>query len=115
MADFKSVMNTTDTVLLIGVAGAAWFVWREFNKKKEKVLSLLDTLSTAIGSGLFDLFHPDPVGETTFYMVTFPDGQRHSVPSRTVSTKGVFTLPNFYGSTRWQLLIRDRVKYAAPV
>lgn len=106
-------MNTRDTILLIGVAGAALFVWHTFTKTKDKILSLLDSAGSAVGSGLFDLFHPDPVGETTFYLVTFPDGVRHSVPSRSVNAKGIFQLPSFYGNKRWQLLVRDRVKYAA--
>lgn len=50
----------------------------------------LTSTGEAIGSGLYDMFHKDPVGDATYYIVQFPDGQRHQVPSRSVDSSGLF-------------------------
>jgi hypothetical protein len=111
----------TENVLTIGVVAiGVYFVYRAIQEMADVKDKLAD-VGSAIGSGLFDFFHPDQVGETIFYSVTFPkspiaDGQRHAVPSRSVNAQGQFTLPQFFGSTRWQLLKgKDGMKYAAKV
>lgn len=111
----------TENLITIGVvAVGAYFVYRAI-QEAANVKDKLADVGSAIGSGLFDFFHPDQVGETIFYSVTFPklpigDGQRHAVPSRSVSSQGQFTLPAFFGSKRWQLLVdKNGMKYAVKV
>lgn len=74
----------------------------------------LNSLGSAIGSGLFDLFWPasDQVGEMLFYTVTFPDGARHAIASGSVNGGGQFT----YNNIRWQMLIEksSKMRYAVP-
>jgi hypothetical protein len=83
-----------------------------------KVLGLVnsskDALAAAggaIGSGLYDLFHRDPLGETTFYVVTFPDGANHSIPSRSIDNAGLFKNSgngvNYFGDGKtYRIMIR---------
>lgn len=107
----------SDTLFIVGAIGiGAYFIY-EAVQKAVAVREKLQNVGEAIGSGLFDFFHPDPVGETTFYIPTFPDGTRHSVPSRSVNSRGQFILTQFYGSQVWQLLTSksDGKRYAAKV
>ena len=112
----KSENLITIGVVVIG----AYFIYRAIQEVADVKDKLAD-VGSAIGSGLFDFFHPDQVGETIFYSVTFPkspvgDGQRHAVPSRSVNAQGQFVLSQFFGQTRWQLLKgKDGMKYAAKV
>jgi len=71
----------------IGVG--AYFIFKlvSFGSAAAKVLT---TTGEAVGSGLYDFFHRDPLGETTYYLVRFPDGSRHSVASRSVDNSGLF-------------------------
>jgi len=56
--------------------------------------SVLTSTGSAIGSGLYDFLHPNEMGETTFFLVIFPDGVRHAVPSKSISPNGVFRNAN---------------------
>lgn len=76
------------TALFLGLGGVlAFYVIQKLRGAGE----VLTKTGEAIGSGLYDVFHPDPVGEVTYYVVRFPDGALHSVPSRSVSASGYFT------------------------
>lgn len=45
----------------------------------------------AVASGLYNWFGPEEkFGDNTFFTVTFPNGQRHSIPKSSVSNQGVF-------------------------
>lgn len=110
------------TLLLLAALGiAGFYLYRQFGALKDT----LRTAGEAIGSGLFDLFHPDQVGEMLFYKVRFPDGQFHSVPSRAVRPDGTFLnrnlAPNYAGDGKvYRLLIDKRItvgenKTALPV
>jgi hypothetical protein len=107
----------TDTVLIVGAVGIGLYVIAQAVKGLGNIKDTLNDAGAAIGSGLFNLFHPDPVGETLYYTPTFPDGRRHAVPSRSVSRNGQFTLPEFYGPQRWLLLTskQDGKRYAAKI
>lgn len=92
--------------ILAALAGGAVLAYRFYSDAK----GALTTAGEAIGSGLFDFFHPDQLGETTFYIVTFPDGVKHSVPSRSVDANGLFTnknlAPNYAGDgKRYRILV----------
>lgn len=50
----------------------------------------LASAGSAIGTGLYDVLHPNEIGETFFYTVTFPDATRRSIPSKVVSAQGIF-------------------------
>jgi hypothetical protein len=50
----------------------------------------LNTAGGAIGRTVYDWFHPNQIGESVFYIVRFPDGFFHSVPSLSVDGQGVF-------------------------
>lgn len=80
-------MKAKDWLLLGAVAGAGLWVYGKLGG----VSKALTTAGEAIGSGLYDLFNPDPLGEVTYYIVRFPDGAKHAVPSRSVSADGFFT------------------------
>jgi hypothetical protein len=76
-----------ETALLLGLGGVlAYYLVQKLRGAAE----VLTKTGEAIGSGLYDVFHPDPVGEVTFYIVRFPDGALHSIPSRAVASDGTF-------------------------
>lgn len=110
--------NAKDIAIMAGI-GVGIYVAFQLLDAGKKAKDALNSAGEAIGSGLYDFFHPDTVGETVYYTVTFPprpigDGQRHAVPSRSVNANGVFTLPQFFGAQRWQIVVgKDGFKYAA--
>jgi hypothetical protein len=76
----------------------------------------LNSLGSALGTGLYEIFHPNAVGEMLFYTVEFPDGQRHAVGSRDVDRSGRFTREG----RRYQLVVEKGIKtgvnkFAVPV
>lgn len=111
----------SDTVITVAAIGIGAYALYQAIQGLSNVKDKLASVGEAIGSGLFTLFHPDPVGETLFYTVTFPaspigDGQRHAVPSRSIDMNGRFILQEFFGLKRWQLLTgKDGKRYAAPL
>lgn len=99
------------TLLLLALLGlGGYYLYR----KAADVVKVFRNAGEALGSGLFDLFHPDPVGETLFYTVLFPDGQRHAVPSRAVANDATFVnrnlSPNYPGDGRKYKIIVDKTK-----
>ena len=97
------------------IAGVAYLAYQAVSTVAS-VKGALNSLGSALGSGLYDLFHPDQTGEMLYYTVQFPDGERHAVGSRTVDGSGRFT----WGGRRYQLLVDKGVKkgvnkYAVPV
>lgn len=99
------------TLLMLAVLGfAGYYLYR----RAADVVKVFRTAGEALGSGLFDLFHPDPVGERLYYNVLFPDGQRHSVPSRAVANDATFVnrnlSPNYPGDGRKYKIIVDKTK-----
>lgn len=103
--------------LILGAVGAGIFLALKLLRPAQAALDALGNAGAAIGSGLFDLFHPNQVGETLFYTTYFPNGSRHAVASQSVSASGQFqmVIPPL-ANTRWQLLQgKDGRKYATPV
>lgn len=97
------------------IAGIGFFGYKIYSGLSA-VKDSLSSLGSALGSGLYDLFHPDQTGEMVFYNVLFPDGQKHAIPSRSVDSSGRFT----YQGRRYQLLVDKGKqsgvnKYAVPV
>lgn len=103
--------QATDKVLQVGViAVGGYLVWKLFQLVTgigegataivKGVGTLPRTIGEAIGSGLFDLFHPDAAGESLYYTATFPDGARHAIPSGSVDAGGRFS----YAGLRYQLV-----------
>lgn len=82
--------DVKDVAIVGAVLGGLYLLTRAGSKAAEALTSA----GEAIGSGLYDFFHPNQVGETTFYVVTFPDGSRHSVPASAVDSSGVFLNKN---------------------
>lgn len=101
-------MKGKDWLLLALVAGGAFYLYRTF----AGVSRVFTTAGEAIGSGLFDLFHPDQVGEMLFYKAKFPDGKFHAIPSRAVNADGIFLnrnlAPNYAGDGRKYRLLVDK-------
>lgn len=105
-------MNNRDLVVYGALAAAIFYAFSRFDKAKE----VLKDLGSAIGSGLFDLFHPDQTGDMLFYTVKFPDRSQHSVPSKSVSSTGRFNRDG----VQYQLLVDKGItsgvnKYAIKV
>lgn len=126
-------INLQSALVTVGFLVGAYLVYRVTNAAyaaADKVVDKLTETGAKAGSGLYDLFHPDVVGETVFYTVQFPgplgDGQRHSVPSRSVNTDGEFIVGPAWGDgkstplqmrRRWRI-VTDRqtgAKLALPV
>lgn len=59
----------------------------DFGKKASDVLT---STGEAIGGSLYEYFHPNPEGDPMNFLITFPDGVRHQVPSRSLSSDGTF-------------------------
>lgn len=76
----------------------------------QKSLAALNSVGGALGSGLFNILHPDTTGEMLYYIITFPDGKRHAIGSLTVNADGQFS----YAGARYQMLVgKDGMRYAA--
>lgn len=128
-----SQISPQSALITIGVIVGAYLVYRVTGAAyaaADKVVDKLTQTGEKIGSGVYDFFHPDVVGETIFYTVQFPgpvgDGLKHSVPSRSVNTDGVFIVGPTWGDgkatplqmrRRWRIVV-DRstgLKLARPV
>lgn len=83
-----------EKILTWGAIGVGLYLALKVVGIIEATGSVLKTSGEAIGSGLFDFFHRDQVGEMLFYTVMFPNGQKHAVPSRAVSRDGLFRNSN---------------------
>lgn len=94
-------MKTKDWLLLGALGFAAYYAYKKFTG----AAALLTSAGEAAGGAVYELFHPDTVGETLFYTVSFPGGVNHAVPSRSVATDGTFT----YQGTNYRLMV-DRTK-----
>lgn len=70
------------------IAGA--FVISKLFDFGKAAASAVTATGEAIGGSLYEYFHPDAAGDPTNYLVTFPDGVRHQVPSRSVNADGTF-------------------------
>jgi hypothetical protein len=65
----------------------------------------------ALSSGLYSAFGPADVGTSVYYLVNFPDGTRHAVPSNTVDAQGNFTWTGFPPNSQDPLqliLVKDK-------
>lgn len=106
-------MNVKDYAV-IGVGAALLYavvqVGRKIGGAAGAVGDALTKTGETIGEKIYTLFHPDVVGESLFYTVTFPDGKRHSVPSRSVSQTGQFWYPATNGK-KYQLLVDKATGY----
>lgn len=62
--------------------------------------TVLGGAPAAVGEKISRFFFPmDDATENLFYVATFPDGQRHAVPSLTVNAQGFF----YRGGVRYRL------------
>lgn len=110
--------ETRKLLLYGGLAVGGYFVVTKlFSKAAGAVGDAFEAAGSSVGETLFNFFNPDPTGEMLFYMVNFPDGSRHSIGSREVSSTGIFTyaLPGGQAK-RWQMKINStgKTKYAVP-
>jgi len=100
-----------EKILTWGAIGVGLYLGLKVVGLIEDTGSVLKSSGEAIGSGLFDFFHPDAAGETLYYNVMFPNGQRHAVPSRAVDSNGIFRnsnlSPNYAGDgLRYRIMVR---------
>ena len=98
--------------LVIGAVGAGAYLAYRTIGAVGKVPAALKSAGEAVGSGLYYWFNPDTFGETTMHIVRFPDGQKHSVPSRAVDSTGTFTnrqlSPNYAGDGKRYTLVVEK-------
>ena len=78
-----------DVAILGAVLGAGYLAYKTLNVAA-KVPEALTATGEAIGGTVYELFHPNAVGETLFYNVHFANGN-HAIPSSTVDSQGRFT------------------------
>jgi hypothetical protein len=84
-------MKTRDIVIIAGLGAlAVWFVSKKLGAAGQAVLNAPAALGSKIGISLYDWIHPNTVGESVFYVVTFPGGARHAVASGDVAAGGGF-------------------------
>lgn len=123
-------INAQSALVTVGFLVGAYLVYRITSAASETVDKVVDSLTNTgskVGERVFDFFHPDVVGESVFYTVEFPgpvgDGKRHSVPSRSVNSDGVFVLGPTWGDgkptplqmrRRWRIMVArgTGLKYA---
>lgn len=108
-------VNFEKILTWVAIGGIGYLVYQIYSAGSA-AKAALNSVGSAIGTGLYDYFHPNETGEMLYYTVEFPDGQRHAVGSKTVDTSGRFT----WGGRRYQLLVDKGKptgvnKYAAPV
>lgn len=109
----------TEKLILYGlIAGGLYLAFKILNPIQQAGAALVSA-GEAIGSGLYDYFHPDELGATMFYVVTFPDNSNHAVDARLIDSDGLFTvppnIPAFVGQT-FQLVTskKDGKRFALP-
>lgn len=110
-------MKPKDLVFLAAIAVGLYAINKAFGIGK-KLGEGLSSVGSALGTGLYDLFHPDQTGEMLFYTVQFPNGARHAIPSRSVDKNGQFDyIQPPLAATRWQMLLSKdgKQRFAAPV
>lgn len=94
--------ETKALLLQLAVIGLAGYVgYRVIRGIGKGARDALTDAGSALGSGLFDLFHKDQAGESLFYTVTFQGGAKHAIASRAVDANGFFN----YAGKRFRLLI----------
>jgi len=118
----------TSTKIWIGVglaAGVALVVWlrkKNFDPNKGTPYEgfglpgtlgnffnqLLGGAPEAAASAIGDWFVPDPAGDSVFYIVNFPDGERHAIGAGTVASDGTFD----YNSVHYRISVSGGEKYA---
>lgn len=93
------------------IAGVAYVAYKAVTLTAA-VSDALASVGSAVGSGLYDFFHRDQVGETLFYTVRFPDGVKHSIPSRSVDNAGLFKNTgngtNYTGDGKLYRIVRQK-------
>jgi len=98
------------------VAGVAYVGYQVYSTVKG-VKGALNSVGSAIGSGLYDLFHPNEGKKYSLqYRVKFPDGKDHYIFSDDIDKSGRFT----WNGRRYQMLVdkgkqTGTNKYATPV
>lgn len=83
-------MNTDNIIkfALVGIGG--YIIYRMLTGAS----AALSTVGNAIGSGLYEAFNPNVLGQTQFLTVNFPDGTSHTVAAGLInSSSGTFTVP----------------------
>jgi hypothetical protein len=86
-------MKARDWILLtVGAAVVGWLVERQLSKAAAALVSLPGQFGSKIGVTLYDWIHPDEGSILTSpdYIVTFPNGDRHAVNSRSIDVNGAF-------------------------
>lgn len=86
-------------------------VSRLLNFGKSAADALTET-GEALGSGLYDFFHKSDMGEMNFFVATFPDKTRHSIPAGAVTEDGFFAnsnlAPNYKGDGMRYRLVKNK-------
>jgi hypothetical protein len=104
-------MKTEKLLLWGGVIAGALIVSKILNVGKAAG-EVLTATGSKIGETLYDLFHPSSEGETTFFIVKFPDAQFHSVPASYVDEDGFFVnmnlAPNYAGDGKKYRIVIDK-------
>jgi hypothetical protein len=99
----------TENLITLGVAGAAiYLLYKSFGIGKSAVNALNDT-GSAIGSGLYDIFNPSQDINSTFWIVTFPNGANHAINAMNVRSDGTFTYDD---GRNYQIVTANGKKYA---
>lgn len=99
----------TENLITLGVAGAAiYLLYKSFGIGKQAAQVLNDT-GSAIGSGLYDIFNPSQDINSTFYVVTFPDGNSHAINALNVRSDGTFM---YTDGVNYQIVTANGKKYA---
>lgn len=97
--------QTQDYVLLAALALGAYVLYKVFSAASavagaasagakavgQAVSSAYTNTVDAVSSGLYAAFGPADVGTSVYFLVNFPNGARHAVPSNTVDGSGNFT------------------------
>jgi hypothetical protein len=84
-------MKTRDLVLLVAAGGlAAWFISNRLKAAGQAVLSAPGAIGEAAGGALFDWIHPDAAGDSVYYTIAFPDGNKHSLAQSMLGPNGEF-------------------------
>lgn len=105
-------MRNLEKYLPYLLAGAGLYLVFKLVKAGSEASQILTNTGSAIGSSLYDVFHPDQLGEMVFYTVTFPDNSRHAIGSRDVGADGSFT----WAGERWRMVTKandpNKMKFA---
>lgn len=110
-------MKTSNTLVLVGGAILAYFLYKKATAATAAVGQAYNTSVNTVSDALSAFFGPAVTLSSIYYTTTFPDGSTHAVPGNSVDSAGNFIWTGYPAGSlpgaQYQLMVgSDGTKYA---